>query len=335
MNRLDANVFVRIRHRVPTHARSSCASANASQIKGLPGRKSHDNDATWIEKTCPVAIIILPPVWQKWWFILTGSLLGALVFGGAARYFLERRLRYRLQRLEEQHAIEKERTRIAQDMHDEIGAKLAKISFLSGMAKRDLNHPEKVGPEIERISLTARDLLRGLDEIVWAVSPKNDSLENLATYICQYADEFFQKTGIRCHLEIPPRFPHIALATDVRNNLFLAVKESMTNVLKHSGATETGIHISLDDSVLAISIRDNGRGLASVVSAGPRGNQAAEAVADANASGLANMRQRMRDIGGRFELDCAQQGGTTVRFILPLDPGPPSRLARHATFSST
>ena len=314
------------------------SSRSAPYTKVPPGKywfrvAASNNDGAWYEETCSVAIIILPAFWQKWWFLLTCGVLGVLLITMAARYFLGRRLRRKLQRLEEQHALEKERTRIARDMHDEIGAKLAKISFLSGMAQRDLNYPEKVGPEIERISSTARELLRGLDEIVWAVSPKNDTLENLATYICQYADEFFQKTDIRCYLEIPPRLPHIVLPTDVRNNLFLAVKEALTNVLKHSGADEARIQISLENDILAISVADNGRGMPPSKGVSEACEMRGEWASDANASGLANMRQRIEEIGGRFGLDCPTGRGATVTFLFPLGAGQSGRLARAVTSS--
>ena len=219
-----------------------------------------NNDGIWSETGASLAFAVPAPFWQTAWF-LAGSGL-ALVGGIAAlvRSISLRSMQARLAWLEQQHAVEKERTRIAKDMHDEIGAKLTKISFLSGLAKRDIVDPKKAAVEVDRISQTTREVLRGLDEIVWAVSPKNDTLDNLATYICQHAGEFFQDTGIQCHLEMPHSFPAYPLSTEVRHNLFLAVKEALTNILKHAQATEARIHMSIDSTTCEITVSDNGRG---------------------------------------------------------------------------
>ena len=236
--------------------------------------------------------------------------------------------------LEQQHAVEKERTRIAQDMHDEIGAKLTKISFLSGLAKRDIVDPKKVAMEIDRISQTTREVLRGLNEIVWAVSPKNDTLDNLATYICQHAGEFFQDTGIHCHLEMPPSFPAYPLSTEVRHNLFLAVKEALTNILKHAQATEARIHMCIDSTTCEITVSDNGRGFESTGHALERSAPHPGRGNFRNGNGLANIRQRVGEVGGEFRLESEPGHGAKLVFTIHMQSNGPRVAKPYSSFTS-
>jgi signal transduction histidine kinase len=201
-------------------------------------------------------------------------------------------------------------------MHDEIGAQLTKISFLSELAKRDLPRPPEAEKQIDQVSDTARELIRALDEIVWAVNPKNDTLENLANYICRYAGDCFQNTDLQCQFDIPAQVPDCGLSTDARHNLFLAVKEALHNALKHSGATEVRVRIGAQDARLEVSVSDNGRGFSP--SATPPPAPARHRVGN----GLVNMRQRLEDIGGRCEITSAPGQGTTATFTLPLPPRP-------------
>jgi ligand-binding sensor domain-containing protein/signal transduction histidine kinase len=277
-----------------------------------------NNDGVWNEMKPALALTVEAPFWKEWWFFLaTGCAFAALV-GGTVRFFSGRKLKRKLQRLEEQHAVEKERARIAQDMHDEIGAKLTKISFLSGVAQRALHEPKQAEKEIETISHTARDLLRGLDEIVWAVSPQNDTLDNLATYICQHSDEFFKQTNIHCHLDIPTQLPELPLSADLRHNVFLVVKEALTNVLKHSGATEVKIRLEIHRLTLSVCVEDNGRGFA--VEPAKSQNEKPPEESGRVGNGLRNMRQRVEESGGRFVAETAPAGGARIWFSVQLKP---------------
>src|SRR5215469_11403513 len=166
----------------------------------------------------------------------------------------------RLKLLEQEHALERERTRIAQDLHDEMGAKLCRISFLSEHARRGELPPEELHDQITTISNASREVLHSLDEIVWAVNPQNDTLEHVASYIGQYAEDYFNMTGIQCELNIPPELPAYPLSSQQRHNLFLAVHEAFTNILKHSGAKHARVSMALNDGVFSINISDNGRG---------------------------------------------------------------------------
>jgi ligand-binding sensor domain-containing protein/signal transduction histidine kinase len=274
-----------------------------------------NNDGVWNEDGAVLALLVKPPFWRTWWFLTAAALGAVAIVGGTVRYATKRRMQRKLDRLRQRHALEQERTRIARDMHDEIGAKLTKISFLSELAKRDLAQPPAAAAQIDRMSDTARDLIRALDEIVWAVNPKNDTLENLANYICRHAGDYFQHTAVKCRFEIPVQVPEHSLTTDARHNLFLAVKEALHNSLKHSGATEVRVRIEVRNRVLTVTLTDNGGGFAANLP--PNRQPAGHRVGN----GLANMRQRLVSIGGQCAIASGPGQGTTVTLTLGLPPG--------------
>src|SRR5258708_33840905 len=138
-----------------------------------------------------------------WWFITLAGLSLLISVGVAVRIVEKRKIQKRLKHLEQERALERERTRIAQDLHDEMGAKLCRISFLSEHARRDELPPGELQDQITSISDASREVLHSLDEIVWAVNPQNDTLEHVAPYIGQYAQDYFQMTVIECELDIP------------------------------------------------------------------------------------------------------------------------------------
>src|SRR4029077_4099178 len=149
----------------------------------------------------------------------------------------------RLKRLEQERALERERTRIAQDLHDQMGAKLCRISFLSEHARRGDLPSGELQEQITSISDASREVLHSLDEIVWAVNPQNDTLEHVASYIGQYAQDYFQLTGVECELDIPAEVPEYPISSQARHHLFLAVHEAFTNTLKHSKAGHCKVSI--------------------------------------------------------------------------------------------
>ncbi len=158
-------------------------------------------------------------------------------------------------------------------------------------------------------------MLHSLDEIVWAVNPQNDTLEQLASYIGQYVQEYFQMTGIKCEMDLPTRLPRHSLSSQTRHHLFLAVREACTNMLKHSAATRCKVSMACSDANLEIVISDNGSGFVRPALAGGAHDPAA-----GSGNGLRNLSQRMADIGGHCAVESAPGRGTTVRFTLPLNP---------------
>ncbi len=277
-----------------------------------------DNDGVWSTAGSELALALMPHFWQTWWFLSSTALFGVAAAGGTVRYNTRKKVQRELKRLEQQNAIEQERTRIARDMHDEIGAKLTKISFLGALAKRKLDVPHEAGKQIDKMSSTAREMIGALDEIVWAVNPANDTLDHLATYLCRYAAEFFENSPILCQFDIPAQLPHRRLSTDVRHNVFLAVKEALNNALKHSSATNLRLQISAPANICEIVIKDNGRGFCA--GKAPSTNGASAEVRSVRiGNGLANMQQRLATIGGQCLVESQTGQGTRIVFTVRLN----------------
>jgi signal transduction histidine kinase len=218
-----------------------------------------------------------------------------------------------LERLEQRHEMERERTRIAHDMHDEIGSKLARISYLSEVVKAEgRNHNPADGP-VDSLSKTARDLLQSLDRMLWAVNPRNDSLERLSAYLNRYAAEYFQNTPIRCQLAFPENLPAVQLTAETRHNIFLAFQEALANALKHSTATKISAQLACNNGTIEISIADNGRGfdVEAATDAVMNGENGAHL-------GLSGMYHRLRSIGGECQIRSSSAEGTFIKFVLPL-----------------
>jgi signal transduction histidine kinase len=222
------------------------------------------------------------------------------------------KLHRRLKRLEQERALERERTRIAQDLHDQMGAKLCRISFLSEHARRGELDPGDLHEQITSISDASREVLHSLDEIVWAVNPQNDTLEHVGSYIGQYAQDYFQMTGIECELDIPTQLPPHPLSSQMRHHLFLATHEALTNILKHSNATRATISMLSRNRAFEIVISDNGAGFDSAAA-----NSTPDAVASGD--GLRNMSKRLADAGGQCRIESKPGTGTRIRFVVPLD----------------
>jgi signal transduction histidine kinase len=206
--------------------------------------------------------------------------------------------RYRLVRMLE---LERLRTSIATDLHDELGTRLTRIGLLSELVERQTAGAHPAKSEIAQISAMTHDMVRTMDEIVWAVNPRNDTLEDLANYILHFAQEFFRHASVRCRLDIPASLPPLRLTTALRHNVFLAVKEALNNVVRHAQASNVRVTLRLEGTVLSIVVQDDGRGF-NEESQRPSGN------------GLRNMQQRLESIGGRVEVESGSGIGTTVRF---------------------
>ena len=219
-----------------------------------------NNDGVWNGTGAFVRIVLVPHVWQTWWFLCLGLAAGVCVVGGCAAYWTRKMSRRRLARLEQQHALEQERARIARDIHDDLGSSLTHISMLSELAEADKANPKEVETHVRKIAASARETVRSLDEIVWAVSPENDTWNSLAEYLSEYANEFFAVTNVRCRLEMPLDLPPYPLPSEVRHGLFLVIKEALNNSLKHARASEVRIRVAEQGSGVEIVITDDGRG---------------------------------------------------------------------------
>jgi signal transduction histidine kinase len=261
-------------------------------------------EGVWNEDAAVVGFVVSPFVWETWWF-RSGVLLAFTgIIIATVRYLSFRRLRLQLQQLEQQAALHKERARIAKDIHDDLGANLTQISIIGELAHQDRDTPEKVTTHIEKISDAARQAVKSLDEIVWAVNPRNDTLAHFIDYTGQFVVDYSRLAGLRCRLDFPEQTPVRELSTDVRHNLFLVVKEAVNNTVKHAQATELRLRIAVTDTKLEISLEDNGRGFG-------------RPPEDAGADGLRNMRQRLSEIGGECWIQGRPGAGAKVSIEFP------------------
>ena len=210
------------------------------------------------------------------------------------------------ERAESRHALEEERARIAKDLHDDLGANLTQIIFLSERVEVARHDGQETVRWFDLIPATARRTIQSLDEIVWAINPQHDSLESLANYLSQFAQQHLALAGVRCVLDVPTVLPSVPLSAEVRHNLLLMTREALQNVVTHAEATEVRLSLKLDNDHLAITISDNGKGFDPDHSP-PHGN------------GLQNMLQRTRAMSGRLEIRSRPGQGTTISFFIPRD----------------
>ena len=318
----DAPERVRFRYRLEALDSSWVEAGNRREAfySFVPPGKYHfqviacNGDGVWNEEGAGLALKALPHFWQTWWFIGSGISMVIVASAGSIRIVEKRRMRTRLKQLEQERALERERTRIAQDLHDLMGARLCRISFLSEHARRSESVPVEVQKEMRSISDDSREVLQTLDEIVWAVNPQKDSLEHLVSYIGQYARDYFRRTDIECDLEVPAQLPVQPLSSQARHHIFLAVQEALANILKHSGATRAKIGVVCRGGDFEINISDNGAGFDPTAD---ESNSADSAAGFCN--GLRNMRRRLAELDGHFLLESQPGKGTTIRFILPFN----------------
>lgn len=266
-----------------------------------------NEDGVWNEEGASLAIVVLPAFWQTRTFRgATAACLLALV-GGIVYYVSTQKLQRQVAALRQKEALERERARIARDLHDQLGANLTQVALLGELAEADKNQPQEVALYAQQISSTARETTRSLDEIVWAANPANDTLDSLITYACKYAQDYLALAGLRHRLDVPRQLPDADVPPEVRHNVFLAFKEAVNNVVKHAKASEARIGLQLNANTFTLEIEDNGQGPA-------RENEQSARTGN----GLRNMQKRMEDIHGSFSIRARTGGGMSVRLTAPL-----------------
>ncbi len=289
-----------------------------SVTSGDPSDPNLDSFELLLNDSAAIAVIHPGP----WWtaertraVVLT--LLGGLVCAWVWIALLRRKVEVRTAQLQRQiqerqivehhRAVEQERTRVARDLHDELGAGLTEVSILGSLANNPSVTPAKREHYLAQLTDSARSLITALDEIVWAVNPHYDSVASLASYCVLFAQRFLNLAGITCRLQIPEQFAEFPMDSKLRHGIFLAFKESLNNVVRHSGASQVRLEIEMANQELLISIADNGRGFE--INGQTPGSD-----------GLAGMYSRMRKLGGRCRVQShCGGGGTTVQFQLPLE----------------
>jgi signal transduction histidine kinase/ligand-binding sensor domain-containing protein len=270
-------------------------------------------DGGWNEAGAALAFTVEPHFYQTWWFM--GLMSVGILSGGAGVARRAATLKYRreLSRLEQHYAIERDRARIAQDIHDDLGAGLTQITLLGELARRE---PSDAGAHLDRISSAARQLTRSMDEIVWAVDPQHDTLTGLMDYVSAFAEDFLRVAGIHCRMDLPAALPQRRVDAELRYHLFLAVKEALNNVVKHARATEVWLRLRVEEKGFTLIVEDNGCGCGSVKNGG--GADAKAEVQDRLASGcgLSNLQKRLHAVGGRCTVHSGPAEGTRVEMVI-------------------
>jgi signal transduction histidine kinase len=237
------------------------------------------------------------PLWKQQWFWLLIALAAFSLLLAAWRYLAGLRL-------ERENALQQERSRIAQDLHDNIGANLAQIGLLTEQVENAMGDTEEMRTQLDRIFQVSHATAKELDTVVWAVDPSNDTLEEFARYVHGYAENYLGMAGVRCHFTSTESMPHIRLSASLRHHLLMVVKEALHNVVEHAGASVVTMDVGVTAGRLVIRIADDGAGLPSLESRNA-GN------------GLQNMRKRAAEIGGTCEFSEPDVGrGTVVCLIV-------------------
>jgi signal transduction histidine kinase len=253
---------------------------------------------------------IVPHFWEHRWFLALVVFLLLIWTATTIRLVERRRFQHQLQRATQERALERERARIAQDLHDDLGSSLTRISLLSSLLQADKDKPDQVTLHAGKLSEAADQTVRALEEIVWAVRPGSDSLQSLVEYIAHFANEAFEDNPTRCRLDLPHDLPAKPLPPDVRHNIFLIVKEALTNTLRHAGAKEVHVQAKVTANLLEILVQDDGRGF-----------EPSMPPMEGKRHGLGNMHRRAETIGGTLEMQSTPGNGTTVRLVVNLANG--------------
>jgi signal transduction histidine kinase len=255
----------------------------------------------------PAGTITLPPLlpqriyfWQREWFLILLLVTCALVVVFSVRQGLKLTVQTHSQKL-----LERERDRIARDIHDDLGAGLTQLTLLGELVLRETPPGAATRTQIDSLCGKSRTLLGTMDELVWTVNSRRDTVHDFAAFVCEHAQEFLASTAIRCRLDVPEDLPPIPLDLPARRNLLLAVKEAVRNAARHSGASELFLKIRVADQNLVVVLEDNGKGFATAAGRTTR-------------NGLHNMEERMSDIGGACRITATPDKGCRIVFILPL-----------------
>ncbi len=267
-----------------------------ASIDGIPNGES---DLARIE--------IIPPFHQSHLFRIGTAAAALLAVAATIRSVTRARMQRKLDLLEKAHAIDIERSRIARDLHDNLGADLTHLGLLCDLASSHTSDNERLTNHLNELFELARQLTRRVDEMVWTVNPTQDTLKGLTAFMTHQAQTYLRAAGIACRLELPDPIPDIALSSTQRHHLFLTVKEALHNVVKHAHASEVRLRLRLSPSRLEIEIEDNGQGITTTT----------------EGHGSGNMRSRMAAIGGNLNRFSEASRGTIVSVTLPTTPNQP------------
>jgi signal transduction histidine kinase len=289
-----------------------------------------NSDGITSQKPAVVSFKILPPIWLRWWFVASVTLLVLVLFYLLYRYRLNRlrevntaleeakRAEENLSKAREDRLTELERvrTRIATDLHDDIGASLTQIAILSEVAQQSVKGNGASLHPLKSIANVSNELVETMSDIVWAINPQKDHLRDLIQRMRRFASDILSARGISLEFNAPTFETEIPLGANPRREVFLIFKESLTNIVKHSGATQVRIEFECSRDYLTLKIVDNGAGF-------DAGNIATALFADQKGGhGIFSMKKRAAEMNGKFELGSEAGKGTTVVFQLPMSEPP-------------
>lgn len=269
-----------------------------------------------LKGTRSIEFVVLQPFWKSVWFWIVATVGAGSFLWWACRAIIRARIRHHLARVEQERVVERERLRIARDLHDDLGARLTHISLVSGLAENDQQSPA-ARDSFRQISGMARDLVAALYQTVWSVNPENDDLESLINFVGQLTQTLCEAAGIRFRIHSCATPRDYRVTSEIRHNLTLAVKEAIHNAIKHAGATEIITRAEFANSHLTITVSDNGRGF--------------DPAAIDPGCGLANMQRRMEMIEGKIGMESTPGTGTRIRFEV-LIPSPSQTAPERQTY---
>lgn len=253
--------------------------------------KGSNNDGVWNEAGLSIRIFISPPIWQTWWFLLIAIFFAALII-----YYIS------TIRIKNLLAIEKLKTKLAADLHDNVGSGLTEISILSELVVNEISkEKQNATQKLQMISETARQLVDTMSDIVWVVNPKRDSLHDLIIRLKDSYDEILRSTGVSFKTSNLEKLSNVKLPMEYRQNLFLIFKEAINNSIKHSRCKSMTLEANVRGDAIEMSLADDGIGM----------NEINMMVGN----GMKNIETRARSIGGRIKWKTSPGSGTTVKFI--------------------
>ncbi|MBN2505241.1 MAG: ATP-binding protein [Verrucomicrobia bacterium] len=261
-----------------------------------------------------LTIVIPQALWKRPAFVVSILLLAAAGIALMVWTLTHRRMAMRLRQVEHYRWLERERLRIAQDIHDDLGASLTHINLLSQSVIRKMTPDHAASDGVHRIRSAVLALTQKLDEIVWAVSPRHDTTESLINYLTSFAEEFLGAAGIRVRIHAPMQLPTWTLAAGLRHNVFLATKEVLHNVVRHANATEVHLRLECGSASFHLAIEDNGRGFETSAVPTPPVSPSGR-----YRHGLAGVRGRIESLGGHVSLESAPGRGTRIALSIPVD----------------
>ncbi len=278
-----------------------------------PGRyhftvDASNGDLAWNPAGATLDFVVLPQWWETWWARLLAGSVFAVGLVALVHALSQRRLKAHLARLAQEQRLERERVRIARDLHDDLGASLTHASMLAEELAEDW--PDLPDPKARSSQLAARvrTISRDLDAVVWAVSPQHDTLASLSAYLSHYAAEYFRHTPIECRAHADDDIPAAPLSPEIRHHLFLIAKELFNNVLKHSQARHVDVSLQMAGDFFELVVTDNGRGFSLA------------AAAQSERNGLRNLQARAREAGGSLDIDSSPAGTIAVLQFRALVP---------------